>query len=68
MPPSKEPNYDIIVCGERVPLEGLKGDPNYRVINFKDDKSIAFDGPVYQSYLNQSPEHRGKKSVWPRRR
>ena len=44
MPPSKEPNYDIIVCGERVPLEGLKGDPNYRVINFKDDKSIAFDG------------------------
>ena len=67
MPPSKEPNYDIIVCGERVPLEGLKGDPNYRVINFKDDKSIAFDGPTYQGYLNNSPEHRGKKSVWPRR-
>jgi N-acetyl-anhydromuramyl-L-alanine amidase AmpD len=67
MPPKQETNYDIIVCGERVPLEGLKGDPNYRVINFVDDKSIAFDGPKYQSYLNASAEHRGKKSVWPRR-
>lgn len=62
-----EKNYDIIICGERVRLEGLVGDPDCHVVTWKENAYFDFQGANYDKYLNANPENAGKKGVYNRK-